>query len=127
MTLAVNASYVHIGPWLSSAAKTAVAAYRGAEARRPIAEAVAECFTHELHRPCDEDAQQSWHSDGHGDAVRRRRFESFAAVYGAGQFTWAGVWTVTAPPGEVHGELVSVCETGWQRSSADRSNRRRSL
>ena len=38
------------------------------------------------------------------------RFRSFDQVYGAGQFTWAGLWTVSHPPSEVHTDLISAWE-----------------
>ena len=66
-------------------------------------------FGEALHQPLDADAQQWWHSAAEG-FMTRRRFRSFDSVYGAGQFTWDGLWTVTAPPTEAHGELVAAWE-----------------
>ena len=43
---------MQVGPWVSSSAgAAAAAAYRGAEARVPIAEAIEASFGDELHRP----------------------------------------------------------------------------
>lgn len=110
--IAVYASYMQVGPWVSSSAgAAAAAAYRGAEARVPIAEAIEASFGDELHRPLDATAQEWWNSSAPAQGLHARpRFVSFESVYGAGQFTWAGVWTVTRPPSESHGELVAAWE-----------------
>ena len=56
-------------------------------------------------------AQQWWHSGSPVVEVRARpRFRAFDDVYGAGQFTWAGMWTVSDPPSEVHGDLIGAWE-----------------
>ncbi|HEY8094436.1 MAG TPA: hypothetical protein VID93_11655, partial [Acidimicrobiales bacterium] len=110
--MAVYASYMQVGPWVSSSAGgAAAAAYRGAEARVPIAEAIETTFGDELHRPFDPNAQEWWSSGAPAEGfLSRPRFVAFESVYGAGQFTWAGVWTVTRPPPESHCELVPAWE-----------------
>jgi hypothetical protein len=45
-------------------------------------------------------------------------FRRFDDVYGAGQFTWAGLWTVTDPPVEVHEQLIAAWEL--ERGPVDR-------
>jgi hypothetical protein len=111
VTLAVRASYLQVGPWLSTAGSAAASAYRHAEARRPIAEAITATFDAELHRPVDLEAQEWWHSGvGSSGLADQPRFRSFESVYGAGQLTWAGLWTVTAPPPEVQVDLVGAWE-----------------
>lgn len=60
----------------------------------------------------DREGQQWWTSATRGDPAmdRRRLFQDYREVYGNGEFTWAGLWTVTDPPPEVHDDLVSVWE-----------------
>ena len=106
---AVYASYMQVGPWSATAVTATAAACRHAERRLPIAEAIDVEFGEALHQPLDADAQQWWHSAAEG-FMTRPRFRSFDSVYGAGQFTWDGLWTVTAPPTEAHGELVAAWE-----------------
>ncbi len=111
-SVAVDAAESLVGPWVSRAAEGAAAAYRCADARRPIAAEIGERFDRELHAPMDPAGQQWWTSAARGDPTtdRRRLFRDYRDVYGNGEFTWAGLWTVTDPPPEVHDELVSVWE-----------------
>ncbi len=111
-SIAVDAAESLVGPWVGRAADAAAAAYRCAEARRPIAALIAERFDRELHAPMDPDGQQWWTAATRGDAAtdRRRLFQNYREAYGNGEFTWAGLWTVTDPPPEVHDDLVSVWE-----------------
>ncbi len=37
-------------------------------------------------------------------------FRSFENVYGAGQFSWAGLWTVSDPPDVAHDQLIDAWE-----------------
>ena len=110
--LAVYASYMQVGPWISSQAPaTAATAYRHVEERLPIAEAVDEVFAPALHQPVDVAVQEWWNSAAEATGLHvARRFDVYESVYGAGQFTWAGLWTVTRPPAEVQGELVAAWE-----------------
>ena len=41
---------------------------------------------------------------------RTLRFDDFSDVYGNGEFTWDGFWTVTDPPPETHDGLISAWE-----------------
>jgi hypothetical protein len=111
VTLAVSAGYLQVGPWSSSAVSATASAYRYAEARRPIAEAIATSFGAGLGRPVDLDAQEWWRSDvGSSVYANQPRFRSFEDVYGAGQFTCAGLWTVTRPPAEADADLIGAWE-----------------
>ena len=58
----------------------------------------------------DRAGQQWWHSNTPKERFGWPRFVDFDDVYGSGEFTWAGLWTVTDPPAETHDELVSVWE-----------------
>jgi hypothetical protein len=108
---AINGGYMEVGPWIPYAAEVAATAYRGAEGRRPIAEALADRFGQELHASVDPDAQQWWHSDHRAEGFfAKPRFQAFDEVYGAGQFTQAGVWTVSDPPPETHADLAGAWE-----------------
>jgi hypothetical protein len=110
--VAVRTGAFHVGPWISEAAETAAAAYRDATARLPIAEAVNARFGTALHAPIDRAAQQWWSDEFPAAWLDRLSplFHDYEHVYGAGQFTWAGLWTVTDPPPEVHQELVGAWE-----------------
>ena len=108
--LIVVTGYLDVGPWMSTAPSTAAEAYRHAEARAPIAEAVAARFGDELHAPVDRGRQQWWtdeHAFGDRIAPLFRRFEQ---VYDAGQFTWAGLWTVTDAADAAHADLIGAWE-----------------
>ncbi|MGC1511287.1 MAG: hypothetical protein WA797_00015, partial [Acidimicrobiales bacterium] len=59
----VFASVMESGPCIHDAPAKISFAYRQAERRAPIAEAVAERFGEQLHAPLDPD-QQQWFSDG---------------------------------------------------------------
>jgi len=111
-SVAVNAAESLVGPWIGDAAQSAAAAYRWTEQRRSIAAAIAERFDAELHAPMDPRGQQWWNSAASPDqpADRLPLFERYGDVYSNGEFTWAGLWTVTDPPPEVHDGLVNVWE-----------------
>jgi hypothetical protein len=110
--VAVRSGAFHVGPWISDAAETAAAGYRHATARLPIAEAVNARFGTAMHAPIDPAAQQWWSDELSAAWLDRLAplFHDYEHVYGAGQFTWAGLWTVTDPPPEVHQELVGAWE-----------------
>jgi len=97
-------------PWMGDAPAKIAAAYRQAERRAPIAEAVAERFGDQLHAPLDHSSQQ-WFTDGSPyDESLISRFERFDDVYGAGEFPLAGLWTATDPPPEALVEMVGAWE-----------------
>lgn len=101
-----------VGPWVGDAPQSAARAYRNAESRRPIAVAIGERFHHELHAPLDGPRQQWWTTPYSADAPREpvELFRDFGDVYGNGEFTGAGFWTVTDPPADVHDDLIGVWE-----------------
>jgi hypothetical protein len=104
---------MYVGPWMSDAPANAAVSYRHARQRVAIAEAVARRFGAELHLPMRRDTQQWWAEWIVADASLDRLaplFRRFDDVYGAGQFTWAGLWTVTDPPDAVHEQLLAAWE-----------------
>ncbi|MEM9514989.1 MAG: hypothetical protein AAGA42_09025 [Actinomycetota bacterium] len=110
---AVYLSCVYVGPWISDAPDTVAIGYGGADARRPIAEAVVARFGAELCAPFDSNAQEWWF-----DTVAVSRwvehlaplFRRYEDVYSSGQFTVAGLWSVSNPPAEVHENLLGSWE-----------------
>ncbi len=111
LTAAVETGLFRIGPWMSEAPANLADAYRHAGGRRIIAEAIVDQFDAALHVPLDVGVQQWWHSGSPGhEWFVRPRFRRFEDVYGAGQFTFAGLWTVSDPPPEVHCALISSWE-----------------
>lgn len=112
--LAVLTGVIHVGPWMGDAPATAAASYRQVAARLPIAEAVGRRFGTQLHQPIDHDAQQWWWAVRPvGEPWLDRLaplFRDFDDVYGAGQFTLAGLWTVADPPTEAHEQLIAAWE-----------------
>lgn len=107
---AVFAGVMESGPWMGDAPATIAAAYRAAETRVPIAQAIAERFSEELHAPMRHDAQQWWTDGAPWDESFVPLFRRFDAVYGAGEFTWAGLWTSTDPPTGALTEMVGAWE-----------------
>jgi hypothetical protein len=99
-----------VGPWMPDAADNAANAYLGADARRPIAEAIAERFGALLEAPIDLERQEHWDAAWNGRAAWRDRFDGGIGVYCCGEFTFDAIWTVTALPAEAHGALVSAWE-----------------
>ena len=64
----------------------------------------------ELHAPIDLDSQQ-WFSDGSpGIETLAPLFVRFDEVYGAGEFTTAGLWTASDPPPETIEEMAGAWE-----------------
>jgi len=111
LAVAVDTAAYRVGPWMPDAPANLAAAFRHAEDRRALAEAIADRFGPALHAPVDPLAQQWWHSGSpEQPSFTRPRFRAFDEVYGAGQFTWAGLWTVSDPPPEVHTELIGAWE-----------------
>ena len=111
LAAAVDAAAFRVGPWMPSAADELEKAYRNADGRVPIAEAIADRFGRELHRGFDVDAQEWWTSHEPGDERRLTHgVRSLDRVYEAGQHTEDGLWTVTSPPPEVHVDLAGAWE-----------------
>lgn len=110
VALVVLAGEIDVGPWISDAATTAAAAYRHAELRAPIAAALDDRFGNELHAEMDRTAQQWWATETVPVERLAPLFRKFEDVYGAGQFTWAGLWTVSDPPEVAHAQLIDAWE-----------------
>jgi len=107
LNLAVAAADDFAGPWSGRALFALPALYEQAPRRRAIAEAVAERFSTELYHGADFGAQQWWYETPHDPSYRPTPcFTDFSHVYGNGEFTYGGLWTVTDPPREVHDALT---------------------
>jgi hypothetical protein len=105
--LSVLTGELDVGPWIPDAPETAAAAYRHAEARAPIAQALNDRFADALHQPIHRHGQQWW-TTAHLPLDRLAPlFRDYENVYGAGQFSWAGLWTVSDPPDVAHEQLGS--------------------
>lgn len=104
---AVEAAESLAGPWVAGAPHSLAASFRLRQARRPIAEAVAGRFAGAFRASVAAADQECWLTE----RIRPRPlFEDFDVVYANGEFTWSGLWTVTAPPVEVQDSLASVWE-----------------
>ena len=108
---ALDAATALAGPWTAGAPRSLAVAYGSVGPRRSIAESVSERFGAALHAAPDLVAQQWWHSNTpKGPWVDGSRFAGFDRVYGCGEFTFDGLWTVTDPPPETHDLLVGTWE-----------------
>lgn len=108
--LAVLAGEIDVGPWISDAPATVAAAYRHAELRAPIAIALCDRFGDELQAEMDRTVQQWWGTEKVPVERLAPLFGDFEDVYGAGQFSWAGLWTVSDPPDAAHAQLIDAWE-----------------
>ena len=108
--LAVLTGWHDVGPWIADAGETVAVAYRQAEARAPIAEALDDRFGASLHESIDREIQQWWTTGGRSIDRVAPLFRNYELVYGAGQFTWAGLWTVSDPPEVANAELAAAWE-----------------
>lgn len=109
LEMAVYSAEFLAGPWSGQALLSLPYLYEQAEHRRQIAEVVAERFHAELHRDADFGAQQWWYEDPHDSTYPAPPcFTNYSNVYGNGEFTRSGLWTVTDPPPEVHDSLTSA-------------------
>ncbi len=105
----IVAAAEHVGgPWVSNSPAQLANAFRMAPDRRAIAVAVADRFAGMLR--ADLGGVQEWWSSRSDGARVGQLFRHHDAVYCCGEFTWAGLWTVSAPPPEVHDDLVNVWE-----------------
>jgi len=125
--LVTYSAVIDVGPWIVDAPLTAAVAYRDAPERAPIAVAIAERFGEALRGGLDVNVQQWWTTNGSWSHKLAPLFGDFGHVYGAGQFSWAGLWTVSDPPEIAHAQLLDAWEmedgpvTRWRlpvRSSA---------
>lgn len=98
LELAVSSAERFAGPWSGEALLSLPYLYEQAIHRREIAEAVSEKFYVPLHRDPDFDAQQWWYEELPNSQQRPTPcFTNYSNVYGNGEFTWGGLWTVTDP------------------------------
>jgi hypothetical protein len=108
---ALNGAHDIGGPWTAGAPAALAEAYAAAEARRPVAEAVVARFGPELKADLDRSVQQWWHGGLPKEGYfAQPRFRDYSMVYGNGEFTWAGLWTVSDPPIEAHESLAWTWE-----------------
>lgn len=105
----VSAAEHIVGPWMSDAMANLTAALKSAPARTEIAEAVVSRFSPELNRTVALEEQQWWLAandlDHAGPVFAGRRHD-----YCCGEFSSNSVRTVSAPPSQVHDDLVDVWE-----------------
>ena len=109
LLLALDAAYQIAGPWNPSAPESLALAYRLAPSRMAIAVAVWDRLARSLIRPFDPTLQECWISQADRDD-RIARFGDFSWVYGNGEFTFDGFWTVTDPPPPIHDGLILTWE-----------------
>ncbi|HEX7096566.1 MAG TPA: hypothetical protein VF183_11830 [Acidimicrobiales bacterium] len=112
VAVAVEVGSLRVGPWISDAPEALRVAYGHAERLRPLAEAIVGRFFEQLVQPVQLDRQQWW-TCYPADYEPHRLFENYDDVYGDGELTWAGLRTVTDPPDEAHGALVTAWELDW--------------
>jgi hypothetical protein len=109
LTMAVNSAEHLAGPWSGEALLSLPYLYECAPQRRLIAEAVSEHFGSRLRQGADLDAQQWWHVSYAAEGyLGEPLFSDFSQVYGNGEFTRSGLWTVSDPPTEVNDDLFSA-------------------
>jgi hypothetical protein len=109
LEMAVSGAERLAGPWSGDALLSLPCLYEHAMHRRPIAEAVAERFHTAFHRDADFGAQQWWYeAPSDSKHLATPCFTNYSNVYGNGEFTWDGLWTVTDPPPDVHDALIST-------------------
>lgn len=114
---ALDAASFLAGPWSPGAVDSLTLAYQLAGARRPLAEAVWSRFAARLAGPLGRDAQEHWIDEPDPFRPLEPAFGDYEHGYGNGEFTWAGVWTVTSPPPEIHDPLIAAWEVGRGRIS----------
>ena len=105
---ALDAADQLAGPWTGGAPDSLALAYELASARRPLAEALWQRFRESLTGPMD--VQEHWLGGREPGMTPVPGFVDFSRVYGNGEFTWSGFWTVSAPAGDIHDDLVAAWE-----------------
>ena len=105
---AVDAAEHLAGPWSGNALFSLPYLFQCAPQRRLIAEAVSERFGSVLHHGAELDAQEWWLDSLATGHIVRPLFRDFSEVYGNGEFTLSGLWTVTHPPLEINDNLFST-------------------
>jgi hypothetical protein len=105
-----------VGPWTTGSAYAAIEAYSRARARPGLVIAVDDRLAAERVVPVDAGSQEWWTANPDDtEAPWGRAFTDFDRVYAEGAFIWAGVWTVTDPPPEIHDQLIDAWELGRWR------------
>jgi len=110
LAYALEAAQYIAGPWTGGVPDSLALAYELASARRPIAEAICRRFGAQFAEPAVLESQQCWLSEYPDSYVTEPAFRDFSRVYGNGEFTWDGFWTVTDPPPEIHDALINAWE-----------------
>ena len=111
LALAVDVGYSSAGPWTGDASMQLVRAYRDAPHRVAIAEVVAEKLAPLQDEFIALDRQQWWHTNHRAEGwFAEPRLGNLDRIYGNGEFTFGGVWTVTDPPVPAHEPLASAWE-----------------
>ena len=105
---AVAAAELLAGPWSGSSQEELPWCYQLAPERRPIAVAISDRFEAALGGPSISMANSGGSPRSPTDTSPSLCSETSRRVYGNGEFTWEGLWTVTDPPPEVHDELISA-------------------
>jgi hypothetical protein len=109
LAMAVSSAEFLAGPWSGEALLSLPYLYECAPQRRLIAEAVSEHFESRLHQGADLDAQQWWYVSHAAEGYfGHPLFRNLSEVYGNGEFTRSGLWTVSDPPLEVNDDLFSA-------------------
>lgn len=98
-----------VGPWMPDAMVNALAAIESAPERAAIAEAVVSRFGPELNRPVVLAGQEWWLAANDLDHAASV-FAGTRRDYCCGEFSSNSVRTISAPPSEVHDDLIDVWE-----------------
>ena len=121
LAAAVSSAEFWADPWSGQAPSSLPYVSECAPQRRLTAEAVSQHFGSRLHQGVDFDAQQWWYVSHAAEGYfGRPLFRNYSEVYGNGEFTWSGLWTVSNPPPEVNDNLFSAWDfsrmpvTRWQ-------------
>lgn len=110
VALAVERGERDAGAWMSDAPANVASAYRGAEGRRPIAEALVARFGHQLEQPIDLAGQEWWTSPPSENPRWAPCFLDLSTGYDGGEFPWGGLRTTTRPPEAAHDPMVGAWE-----------------
>lgn len=110
LALALDAADSLAGPWTGGASGSLSVAYQLAATRRSLADALWQRFGHVFVGPLQPDSQEYWIGPPPPEVAIEPAFTDFSRVYGNGEFTSSGIWTVSTPPPEVHDYLVAAWE-----------------
>jgi hypothetical protein len=112
LDLVLEGAHDIAGPWTMGAPSELAEAYQWANQRATIAEVLAARFGLVLRSSLDRSRQECWIDPwpAQRSLDERQCFRDFSDVYGAGEFPWDGLWTVSDPPPEAHDALISAWE-----------------